>query len=108
MAGVFRDIIQHRPPLTHLNLEMFSYHYDKSDSVAKIILEALLNSSISTIKNLNLSKNSSWFRLGKEFREDVVEMLTEVISNQKGTLRVLELAENLFTGAGFEKLMRKI
>ena len=80
VAGLFREIIQNNPPLTHLNLKEFSY--DGSGNAGEIILEALHSSSISTIQNLNLGLNKSWFKNGVTAREGAVEMLAEFISNQ--------------------------
>ena len=64
VAGHFRDIIQSNPPLTHLDLRSFSEKSDinYNESAGDIIMEALLNSSISTIEYLDLSENKSWFK----------------------------------------------
>ena len=62
VAGLFKEIIRNKPPLTHLNLENFSDKNEGIHSAGYVILEALKNSSIKTIKNLNLSSNSSWFK----------------------------------------------
>ena len=51
---LFREIMQNRPPLTHLSLYDFIHLKEVNESEGDIILKALLNSSISTIQNLNL------------------------------------------------------
>ena len=61
VAGLIRDIIQNNPPLKHLDLRKFSHNEENNESAGDIIMEALLNSSISTIEYLNLSYNPSWF-----------------------------------------------
>ena len=83
MANLIREVIQNNPPLTHLNLEEFSFDKDCDVSAGEIILESLLNSSICTIQHLNIGGNSSWFKKSEsEDREGAAEMLMEVISNQ--------------------------
>ena len=89
VACLLRDIIQNNPPLNHLNFDGFSSN--KAGNAGEIILEALLNSSISTIQHLDLACNESWFSHGKTDREGAVEMLTEVISNMKSSLQKLNL-----------------
>lgn len=108
VASLVRDIIQNNPPLKHLDLCRFSGHSDGSESAGEIILEALLNSSISTIQHLNLSFNSSWFNHADTDREGAIEMLTEVISNKTSSLQTLNLARNRFSSVSFEKLVTKI
>ena len=49
LAGLFREIIQSKPPLTHLNLSAFSdsftrYDSTRYDSIGEIIFEALYSS----------------------------------------------------------------
>ena len=48
LAGLFREIIQNNPPLTHLDLKSFNGHYDdnkdKNVSEGEIIMESLANS----------------------------------------------------------------
>ena len=108
VASLVRDIIQNNPPLKHLNLRTFSEFKDGVESAGEIILEALLNSSISTIQYLNLSCNSSWFNHGDTDREGAVEMLTEVISNMTSSLQELHIQDNRFSSVSFEKLVTKI
>ena len=72
------------------------------------MMEALLNSSISTIQNLDLAMNTSWFNHGGADREGAVEMLTEVISKMTSSLQILTLEENHFSSVSFEKLVTKI
>ena len=108
VAGLFRNIIQNNPTLIHLNLDSFSRNIDSNESVGEIILEALLNSSISTIQYLNLNSNRSWFGNYDTDREGAVEMLTEVISNMTSSLQILNLKWNIFSSVSFEKLVTKI
>ena len=82
VACLFRDIIQNNPPLTHLDLYLFSSGNDRNDSAGEVILKALSNSSICSIQDLNLGYNSSWFNRGGADREGAIEMLTEIICNQ--------------------------
>ena len=91
-------------------MELFSSNKDVNESVGELILEAFLNSSIQTIKHLNLSWNESWFNHGdtKEEREGIVEMLTEIISMQTECPNVLNLGRNRFSSSGTEKLMTTI
>lgn len=104
LADLIWEIIEQKPPLTHLNLDKFSDEYDYSDYVPNRILGALRNNFISTIRDLNLSNNSSWFRSRTEraWRPDVVIKLLEVIRNQKDCLRVLKLERLRFTSESFE------
>ena len=62
VASLIRDIIQNNPPLIYLDLNAFSDRFDVNENSGDIILDALLNSSISTIKDLNLGYNYSWFK----------------------------------------------
>ena len=80
-TGLFRQIIRNNPPLTHLNMQRFSLNKDVNESVGEAILEALYNSNIATIQNLNLSFNESWFRhpQTKEDREGILDLLVEII-----------------------------
>ena len=108
LACLLRDIIQNNPPLTHLNLDEFRCNKDGNESAGEIILEALLNSSISTIQHLDLGRNSSWFNHDETDREGAVEMLTEVISKMTSSLQKLDLRRNFFSSVSFEKLVTKI
>ena len=54
LAILFKEIIQNNPPLNNLSLYGFSKNKDVNRSEGEIILEAILNLSISTIQNLNL------------------------------------------------------
>ena len=50
----------------------FSGNEDGESNIGELILESLLNSSIISITNLNLSGNESWFRN--------IDILAELIS----------------------------
>ena len=39
----------------------FSYNKDVNENIGEIVLETLLNSNISSITELNLGMNQSWF-----------------------------------------------
>ena len=110
MGGLLKEIIQKNPPLTHLNLSNFCDDKDGDQSSGQIILEALFNSSICTIQDLNLSHNSSWFNKVNtgEDREGALEMLTEVISNQSPNLQILNLGKNSYSSVNTEKLLTGI
>ena len=62
MVSLFRQIIQHNPPIQVLNMYCFSDKYDTVENIGELVLEALLNSNIESIQDLNLSGNKSWFR----------------------------------------------
>ena len=49
VAVLIREIIRNNPPLTHLILDRFSGFKKYNESSGEIILDALLNSSISSI-----------------------------------------------------------
>ena len=68
-------------------------------------MEAILNSSITTIEYLNLEDNESWFKNGGTDREGAVEMLTEVISKMTSSLKKLDLGLNQFSSVTFDKLV---
>ena len=111
VAGLIRDIIQSNPTLTHLDLKRLSEESDfnYNESAGQIILEALLNSSISTIEHLDLSENKSWFKKDNyTYREGSVEMLTEVISKQTSSLKILNLNNDIFSYDNIKKLIKKI
>ena len=63
--------------MTFFDLRAFSSDSEISESEGEVILEALLNSSISTIQHLNLSSNKKWFE-----SEEVVELMMDVIGKQ--------------------------
>ena len=62
VAILLREIISKKPPLIYLNLHYFNFIEDDNNITFEIILEALLNSKISTIQNLNLGFNLTWTR----------------------------------------------
>ena len=81
LVGLFKEIISNNPPITYLDMDRFSDRFDCNESLGEIILEALLNSSITKIQYLNLSRNHSWFKNTNtgEYRIGVIDLLTEVI-----------------------------
>ena len=62
LASLFRQIIQHNPPIEVLDMEEFSINKDYNENIGELILEALLTSNIDSIVNLNLKSNRSWFK----------------------------------------------
>ena len=61
IVSLFRQIIQQNPPIDVLNMNKFSADEDRHENIGELILETLLNSSINSITDLNLSDNKSWF-----------------------------------------------
>lgn len=61
LCELFRQIIQQNPPLENLSFSGFSEESDRNQNIGSFILEAILNSRIQSIKELNLESNSSWF-----------------------------------------------
>ena len=86
MVNLFRQIIQSNPPIQVLNMYAFSYNNDRDENLGELVLEALLNSNIQSITDLNLCSNGSWFKHPdtQEERVGSVELLAEVISNNAG------------------------
>ena len=76
----------------------FSDDEDRVENISEHILEALLNSNIESINDLNLFNNPSWFR-HPDTKDEIssnVDLLAELISKQAG-LQHLNLGENLFS-----------
>ena len=62
----------------------FSSYRDEKENIGELVLEILLNSSIDTMINLDLSSNDSWFT-GEErsVNEDLlVELLSKFVALQ--------------------------
>ena len=55
----------------------FSYYRDDNENIGELILEALLASTIDSIVDLNLNRNSSLFK-----QSGNVDLLAEVIPKQ--------------------------
>ena len=62
MVSLFRQIIHHNPPIQVLNMKEFSFYEDVQENIGELVLETLLSSNVDTITDLDLSKNSSWFK----------------------------------------------
>ena len=108
-ARLFRQIVQNNPPIIHLDLSgNNNYSDDNEENAGEIILEALVNSQISSIQNLQLGNNKEWFNNGNDANEGVVDMLVEVISKQSSCLQTLNLFLNEFSGVSTEKIVSKI
>ena len=54
IASLFRQIIQHNPPIEVLNISYFSHVSDVNENIGEIVLEALFTSIIDSIVGLNL------------------------------------------------------
>ena len=61
LCGLFRQIIQQNPPLEVLSFEGHIKNNDRNEDIGEFILETILSSTIKSIKDLDLSGNSSWF-----------------------------------------------
>ena len=77
--SLFRQIIQHDPPIEVVIMNGFSGDRDKNENIGEVVLEALLTSSINSITTLDLAGNSSWFE-----HPGNIDLLTEVILKQAG------------------------
>ena len=110
LVGLLREIIYNDPPITYLDMDQFSDCDYCNESAGQIILETLLNSSISTIQYLNLSHNRSWFRYtntGEDIKV-VIDILTDVINNQTHSLQILNLESNYFSSISTQMLLTRI
>ena len=54
LVGLFRQIINNKPPLEVLSMHGFSDNEDKEENNGELILESLLASRIDSIKELDL------------------------------------------------------
>ena len=61
MVSLFRQIIQNSPPIQVLDMRVFSTGSDIYENMGELVLEAILNSNINSITDLNFCYNSSWF-----------------------------------------------
>ena len=83
MVSLFRQIILSNPPIQVLNMNRFSGNTDVN--VGELVLEALLNSKILSIQDLNLDCNYYWFKHpSTEERSENVDLLAELITKQAG------------------------
>ena len=98
MVSLLRQIVQSNPPIQVLNMNNFSYGSDRDENMGELVLEALLNSNIQSITDLDLSYNRSWFEnpVTQEERTGSVELLAEIISRQYG-LQNINLVYNFFS-----------
>ena len=67
-------------------MQGFSYDNYRVENMGELVLETLLSSNIDSITNLNLSKNSSWFKnpdTGEE-RSSNADLLAELVSKYAG------------------------
>ena len=55
MVSLFRQIIQHNPPIQVLNMSQFCWYKESVENIGEIVLEAILNSNIESIQDLDLS-----------------------------------------------------
>ena len=98
MVSLFRQIIQHNPPISVLSMNSFCENNDRVKNTGEFVLEALLNSNIESINDLDFYENPSWFRHPgtKEEIFSNVELLAELIYKQ-ASLQHLNLGLNLFS-----------
>ena len=102
IASLFRQMVQHNPPIQVLNMESFSLNRDYNENIGELILEALLTSNIDSIINLNLRNNNSWFK-----HPSNVDLLAEVITKQSG-IKHINLACNNFSSDATQKILTRI
>ena len=57
IVSLFRQIIQSNPPIQVLDMNAFSQSNDKDVNMGELILEALLNSNIQSITDLDFGYN---------------------------------------------------
>ena len=57
MVGLFRQIIQHNPPIEVLNLNAFSHDREREENIGELVLETILSSNIDSITHLDLGYN---------------------------------------------------
>ena len=105
LVGLFRQIINNNPPVEVLNLNVFSGRHDRNENNSELVIESLLSSRIVSIKELDLSENSSWFKhpQTKEERSGNTALLAELITKQAG-LQQISLGEGgsgLYGGNNF-------
>ena len=102
IASLFRQMVQHNPPIQVLNMESFSLNRDYNENIGELILEALLTSNIDSIINLNLRNNNSWFK-----HPSNVDLLAEVITKQSG-IKHINLSFNSFSSNATQKMLTRI
>ena len=81
IVSLFKQIIQQNPPIQVLNMNRFSEDKDREENICELILESLLNSNITSITDLSLHYNYSWFWNPEttEERSSNVDLLAELI-----------------------------
>ena len=62
LVSLLRQIVQNDPRIETLNMYKFSRNKDRDQNIGELVLETLLSYSVDSIIDLNLGKNSSWFR----------------------------------------------
>ena len=90
LVSMFRQIIQHSPPVQVLNMKEFSADKDREENIGELVLETLLNSNVDTITDLDLSGNSSWSKHPdtEDERSSNVNLLGELIFKQAEILHL--------------------
>ena len=78
LANLFGQIIQQNPPLKQLNLSQFT---GGGYCTGELILQSLLNSSINSIVDLNLSGNRALFMDGRRGASNLNKLI-EIINKQ--------------------------
>ena len=82
MVTLLRKIVQRDPPITDLNMNVFSSYKDHDEKIGELVVEILLNSNIDSINTLSFYENSTWFYnpSTREERLGCVDLLVELIS----------------------------
>ena len=103
IANLFRQIIQHNPPIEVLSMARFSFlSYNDEKNIGELVLEALVTSNIDTIVDLNLRQNIQWFE-----RPGNISLLVEVITKQT-VIQQIDLHWNCFSIVATYKILTSI
>ena len=82
---------------------------DRDGKIGEQIFEAILNSNIDSISDLNFFYNHSWFtdQYTEEDRSSNIELLKELISKQTSLLH-LNIGHNYFSNSATEAILIRI
>ena len=109
MVSLLRQITQNNPQIEVLNMYAFSGDSDREQNIGELVFETLLNASVDSLIELDISCNESWFSnpSTREERTDNVSLLSELISRQT-RLRVNNLNAISFSSTATQTLLTKI
>ena len=102
MAHLFRQINQQNPHIKTLVIDKISDDSDVNENIGELILDSLLSSNINSITNLQLTRNSPWFKIPGN-----VDILAELITKQAG-LEYIILKMNWFTSKATLTILSRI